>query len=221
MPSGTDRTSATTSMGMNRRSLFGTVVGLAAVAAGAGSAAAHTESDFVAVPAGSETTLTLRPTHGCGDSPTVEVRIRVPLEDAVAEPVDGWTEQAEPDDEGNTIVSWTGGELASDEHGEFPITFTAPDTVGELLVFPAIQHCANDEELAWIDGDPESEYPAPRILVLAADAEPAATLDDVADDAPGRDQLTAILDVDNPASSAPDSSPDSTTASTASTASTA
>lgn len=195
---------------MNRRHATAAAVFAASSAiAISGTAAAHTESDFVAVPAGSETTLTLRPTHGCGESPTVEVRIRAPFEDAVAEPVDGWTEQAEPDDDGNTIVSWTGGELPTDETGAFPITFTVPDTVGEVLVFPAIQRCENDEELAWIDGDPESEYPAPRILVLDADAEPAASLDEVADDAPGRDQLTAILDLDNP-DSTPDSAPSST-----------
>jgi hypothetical protein len=96
-------------------------------------------------------------------------------------------------------LTWSGGELPADEIGEFPITFTVPDTVGELLVFPAIQDCANGEELAWIDGDPESEYPAPRLLVLDADAEPAESIDDVAEDAPGRDLLTEVIeDVDNP-----------------------
>ncbi len=67
----------------------------------------------------------------------------------------------------------------------------------------------------WIDGDPESEFPAPRILVLDADAEPAESIDEVAEDAPGRDLLTAILDLDNPDGSVPDSSvPDSAPATT-------
>lgn len=211
--SGTEGPVATTSVSMNRHRplVAAAAVSVVSCTVGAGRVSAHTESDFVAVPAGSETTLTLRPTHGCGESPTVEVRIRAPFEDAIAEPVEGWTEHAEPDDEGNTIVSWTGGELPPDEAGAFPITFRVPDEVGELLVFPAIQHCANDEELAWIDGDPESEYPAPRILVLDADAEPAASLEDVAEDAPGRDQLTAILDLDNPDGSVPDGSVPATT----------
>ena len=52
--------------------------------------------------------------------------------------------------------------------------------------------------MAWIDGDPEGETPAPRILVLEAGSPSAATIDDVPADAPGRDQLTAIVDVDNP-----------------------
>ena len=67
-----------------------------------------------------------------------------------------------------------------------------------LLTFPAIQVCENGEELAWISGDPADEYPAPRVLVLPPGSEPAATLDDVPLDAPGRDQLVAVVDVDNP-----------------------
>jgi uncharacterized protein YcnI len=181
------------------------LVAIAWVATGASPATAHTASNIVAVPAGSEATVTLKPTHGCDDSPTVEVRIRAPLEGAEAVPVDGWTETAEADDEGNTILTWTDGSLPADETGEFPITFTAPDTVGEVLTFPSIQDCENGEELAWIDGDPEAEFPAPRLLILDADAEPAETIDDVPLDAPGRDQLVEMIDIDNPvASSVPE-----------------
>lgn len=162
-------------------------------------AGAHTDADLVAVPAGTEATLNLKPTHGCDGSPTVEVAIRAPLTGAVAGEVEGWTASTTDDGEGNTVAEWTGGTLPADQEGAFPITFTAPDSVGELLVFPSIQVCENGEELAWIDGDPASEYPAPRLLVLPADAEPAASIDDVAPDAPGRDQLAAIVDVDNPA----------------------
>jgi uncharacterized protein YcnI len=180
------------------RYLLFPVAGLVALSFAA-TASAHTDSDFVAVPAGSEATVRFKPTHGCGESPTVQVRVRAPLLDAEARPVDGWTESSEPDDEGNTVLTWSGGELPTDETGEFPITFIVPDTVGELLVFPAIQDCANDDELAWIDGDPESEYPAPRLLVLEAEAEPAEGLDDIADDAPGRELLTNVIeDIDNP-----------------------
>ena len=83
--------------------------------------------------------------------------------------------------------------------GAFPVEFTAPDTPGVLLTFPAIQVCENGEELAWISGDPADQYPAPRVLVLAAglraggDASTTCPLD-----APGRDQLVAVVDVDNP-----------------------
>jgi uncharacterized protein YcnI len=177
------------------------------VAVSATTVSAHTETELVAVPAGSEAIVKLRPTHGCGDSPTVEVRVLAPVADAEAVDVEGWEAFAEPygDADDQTVLTWTGGVLAADETGEFPVELLVPDTVGELLLFPAVQTCENGEELAWIDGDPESEFPAPRLLVLAADAEPAATLDDVPADAPGRELLTEVVDVDNPAASEPPS----------------
>ncbi len=162
-------------------------------------ALAHTEPDLIAVPAGSASTIHLKPTHGCGESPTVLVRIRAPFPDATAGDVEGWTATATPDGAaGNTVLEWAGGALPADVDGAFPVQFTAPDTVGTLLTFPAIQVCENGEELAWISGNPADEYPAPRVLVLPPGSEPAATLDDVPLDAPGRDQLVAVIDVDNP-----------------------
>ena len=161
-------------------------------------AAAHTEPSLVGVPAGADATVSLQPTHGCGESPTVTVRIRAPLPDASAGEVEGWTASSAPDGAGNSVLEWTGGSLPTDEEGAFPVTFVAPDEVGLLLTFPAIQVCANGEELAWIDGDPAGEYPAPRVLVLPPEYEPAETLDEVPLDAPGRDQLVQVIDVDNP-----------------------
>lgn len=160
--------------------------------------AAHTDTDLVGVPSATESTITLKPTHGCGESPTVAVRIRAPSADARAEEVDGWTATSTPDGAGNTVVEWTGGMLPTDEDGAFPVVFTAPDAPGLLLTFPAIQVCESGEELAWISGDPQDEFPAPRVLVLPPGSEPAETIDDVPLDAPGRDQLVAIVDVDNP-----------------------
>ncbi len=165
----------------------------------ASSASAHTDTDLVAVPAGEDTTVTFRPQHGCGDSPTIAVSVRVPVAGAAAEDVDGWSVSSTPDDQGRTVVEWTGGSLPPDQPGAFPIEFVAPDAVGELLTFPAVQTCANGEELPWISGDPASEFPAPRLLILAPGSQPAATIDDVPLDAPGRDQITAVVDVDNPA----------------------
>ncbi len=174
------------------------VAAVALVVAAPGSVLAHTEPDVVAVPAGAASVINLKPTHGCGESPTIAVRIRAPFPDATAGLVDGWTATATPDGEGNTVLEWTGNVLPADEEGAFPVEFTAPDTPGVLLTFPAIQVCENGEELAWISGDPADEYPAPRVLVLPAGSEPATTIDDVALDAPGRDQLVAVIDVDNP-----------------------
>jgi hypothetical protein len=162
-----------------------------------GAASAHTESEFVAVPAGDEVTINFAPTHGCSGSPTTGVSVRVPAPGATAGDVEGFTASAEPDGD-RTVLRWSGGLVPADQEGEFPITFTVPDTVGELLLFPTVQTCEVGE-IAWIDGDPAGEYPAVRILVLAAGSEAAHDIDEVPLDAPGRDLLTSIVDVDNPA----------------------
>ena len=185
------------------------VAGSAAIAVSS-SASAHTDTDLVAVPAGEDATVTFRPQHGCGDSPTIAVSVRAPVSGAQAEDVDGWTVSSTQDDQGRTVVEWSGGSLPPDQTGAFPIEFVAPDAVGELLTFPAVQTCANGEELAWISGDPATEFPAPRLLILAPGSPPAATVDDVALDAPGRDQITAVVDIDNPGSTTLTAAPEST-----------
>ena len=204
------------SMALTSRAVAALLVASTALLVGAGPVAAHTEPDLVGIPAGDEVTLMLRPTHGCDDAATVEVSARVPVAGATADAVDGWTASAVPDDAGNTVVTWTGGVLPSDETGAFPTTFTTPDTVGELLTFPFVQTCEDGAELAWISGDPADDYPAPRVLVLAAGSAPAATIDDVPADAPGRSLLVEIVDVDGteaPTTTAPDptTGPETTT----------
>lgn len=171
---------------------------LPVTANGMPAASAHTDPDVVAVPAGQEATVRLKPTHGCEGSPTVRVAIRAPVAGATAGDVEGWTSSSSPDSDDRTVLEWEGGPLPADQEGAFPVTFTAPDTPGELLTFPSVQECENGEELAWIDGDPNGEYPAPRLLILPPGAEPAETIDDVPQDAPGRDQLVAVVDIDNP-----------------------
>ena len=169
-------------------------------------ASSHTETSFVAVPAGEEATMAFQPTHGCGTSATVQVRVLAPVPDARPGEVEGWTASATPDGEGNTVIEWTGGLLPADQTGTFPVEFLVPDAVGALLAFPAIQRCENGEELAWIGTEPGDERPAPHVLVLPPGSAPAPTLDDVPLDAPGRDQLVALLqggDDDNPNAAAP------------------
>lgn len=182
-------------MTTRRSRLLASALTAAAVLAATSPAAAHTDSDLVAVPAGEEAVVRLKPTHGCGDSPTTEVAIRVPVTGARPVDVPGWTASATDDGAGRTVVEWKGGSLPVDQTGSFPVEFTAPGAVGNLLLFPAVQVCANGEELSWLSGDPAADYPAPRLLVLPPGSAPATTIDEVPADAPGRDQIAEIVAV--------------------------
>ena len=173
-------------------------------------ASAHTDSDFVAVPALETAQVTLKPTHGCDGSPTIEVATKTPVEGAEAVAVEGWSTSTTPDGDA-TILEWTGGSLPTDQIGEFPVRFTVPDRPGDLLTFPFVQVCDNGQELAWIDGDPGAAFPAPRLLVLPPGYDAAATIEDVPADAPGRNQLAEIVDVDNPAPTAASTTAPTTT----------
>lgn len=175
-------------------------------------AEAHTDSDVVAVPAGSEAVVILKPAHGCGDSPTVKVSTRVPVPEAYGGEVGDWLMVATGEGVDRTVITWSGSSLPADQEGAFPVHFTVPDTVGELVTLPFVQECADGTELAWISGDPGAEFPAPRVLVLAVGAAPAASIDELPADTPGRSLLAEIVDVDNavPSTTAP-AAPSTTT----------
>ena len=193
-------------MNTHRRALVGAAVATIGLAIAPAVASGHTEASAIAVPAGEEAAVAFAPEHGCGESPTIGIRIQAPVPDARAEAVEGWTATATPDGAGNTVLEWTGGLLPADQEGSFPVELLVPDAVGTLLAFPAIQRCENGEELAWIGTAPGDEYPAPQVLVLPPGSEPAATLDDVPADAPGRDLLVALL-----TNAAPDDDPSAPT----------
>jgi uncharacterized protein YcnI len=182
------------------RTLPKIVLSAAAVAVGAMAllpvpASAHADADVIAVAAGEQVTINFRPNHGCGASATNEVAVRVPVAGATGGAVEGWdAPTATEDGDGRTVVEWTGGSLPTEVTGAFPVTFTAPDKVGELLLFPSVQGCENGEELSWLNGDPESDNPSPRLLILAPGSPKAVSIDDVPQDAPGRELITAVID---------------------------
>lgn len=159
--------------------VLGALVGMASLLVllhGVPEASAPAEPDVIAMAAVGAATVTLKPNHGCGDAPSTKVSMRVPVSGARGGEVDGWMVSTSEDAEGRTIIDWTGGSLPSEQIGAFPIELTAPATPGAILTFPFIQECANGEELAWIDGDPSAEYPAPRLLILPPGSEDSANL---------------------------------------------
>jgi uncharacterized protein YcnI len=179
-----------------RRIATGMLVTTVAAIAPAAIASAHTETDVVAVPAGSTATVTFEPEHGCGDSPTVDMKVQAPVAGATAIDKAGWKASSTADASGNTVLEWSGGSQPAHEPGAFQVRFTVPDKVGTLLAFPAVQTCANGAQETWIETDAGADQPAPQLLVLAAGSQPAATIDDVPEDAPGRDQLAALAAAD-------------------------
>ena len=108
----------------------------ACTVAAPGAALAHTEPDLIAVPAGSASTVHLKPTHGCGESPTVARPHPRPLPRRHRRRRRGVDGHGTPDGAGNTVLEWTGGPLPADEDGAFPVQFTAPDTAGAAADVP-------------------------------------------------------------------------------------
>lgn len=124
--------------------------------------------------------------HGCGGTPTLNVRVRIPdgVTSAKPQPKPGWTmtikrtKLAKPIDAGHgrTIdevvseVAWTGGSLADNEFDEFKIMMKLPDRPGATLYVPVVQECKEGVH-RWIEipdaGKPAKDLkePAPALLL--------------------------------------------------------
>lgn len=133
--------------------------------------------------------------HGCGNQPTVKVRVVLPEGFYAAQPQAkaGWiidtingeyensyTHHGQTLTSGVKEVTWSGGELPSDLFDEFIVAGQIGSFHKETtLVFNSYQTCANGVELAW-DQAPSGEhhqhgskYPAPVLKVMAQEAEKA------------------------------------------------
>lgn len=167
---------------------------LAATLAIAPSAAAHVTVSPGEAAAGGYALLEFTVPHGCEESPTTSIAVKVPdgINAATPEAVPGWTvakrmQTLDPpvdDGHGGTYaervdtVTWTGGPLAPDQLTRFALSVRMPDAPGETLGWPVVQTCEQGET-GWIevaaDGeDPEAlEHPAPLVTLTAAEGEDA------------------------------------------------
>jgi uncharacterized protein YcnI len=103
------------------------------------------------------------------DVPTVRISVQLPEGLEVRfQPKPGWERT-----QSGRVVTLSGGEIAPDEFDEFGLSFQVPNTPGETLSFPATQTYANGKVVRWI-GAPESDEPAPTLMVEAAESEQAA-----------------------------------------------
>src|SRR6476659_5927476 len=116
----------------------------AAVLAGVALAAAHIETNPPAVQAGTQATVGFVVEHGCGESNTTGMDIKLPagITDATASKP-GWTVTV-----ADGVVRFSGGDLDHDTEDTFDISFTAPTTTG-FVSFPTVQ-ISGDTEQPWL-----------------------------------------------------------------------
>ena len=130
------------------------------------SASAHVTLEGRQAPADSYYKAVLNVPHGCKESPTVRIRVRIPegVISVKPQPKQGWklaitrVKLAKPIDAGHGLtitetvseVSWSGGELANEHFDEFRFTMKLPDRPGATLYFPVVQDC-RDGVHRWIE----------------------------------------------------------------------
>lgn len=138
----------------------------------------------------------LRVGHGCGDSPTVALRVSIPegVISAKPQPKPGWTLQidkvplAKPiTSEGGaqvtervSAITWL-GKLPVDQFDQFGLSLKLPGIAGPLY-FPTVQRCEKGEN-AWITIPPSPEQwhresrPAPMLMLQPEEpARPAGSM---------------------------------------------
>lgn len=148
---------------------------------------AHVTLEQKEAPVGASYKAVLRVPHGCGDSPTVRITVRIPEGVIAVKPMvkPGWKIAVKKGDyaksyayfhgatfsHGVKEVTWSGGRLPNDFYDEFVFAaFIAGELpAGQTLYFPVVQNCAKGAH-HWVDppaadGKPAKE-PAPGVKLV-------------------------------------------------------
>jgi uncharacterized protein YcnI len=143
-------------------------------------AEAHVTLQPNEAPEGAYTVLDVRVPNESEGENTTKVAVQFPegFGDVSYQAVPGWSVEViheklkkpvQTDDgpvtEGVKEVIFSGGKLAPGQFQDFPLSVQIPGKAGEELTFKAVQTYDNGEVVRWI-GAPESEHPAPQVLVL-------------------------------------------------------
>jgi uncharacterized protein YcnI len=141
-------------------------------------AQAHVTLQPNEAPEGAYTVLDVRVPNESDSENTTKVAVQFPegFGDVSFQAVPGWNVKVihqklkkpiQTDDgpvtEGVREVIFSGGKLAPGEFQDFPLSVQIPGKAGEELTFKAVQTYGN-EVVRWI-GAPETEHPAPQVLV--------------------------------------------------------
>ena len=175
-----------------KKLLTSTVAASLYLIAAQSSANAHIIIENMEGKAGYNDMLTLIIPHGCGLSPTTQVRMKIPdgIKFAVPYKGDGWNVditkrkidkpiagEGGPVTEVPDEIIWKGNSLPSEQLGLFRFMAGLPNTPGKVLYFKTIQVCGDTEE-RWIDThDNDEEYwrvwlhktPAPFAVLVEPD----------------------------------------------------
>lgn len=119
-----------------------------------------------AVPLGDGTVeLTITFDHSCDASPTVELDVEVPdgAEIVSGTGPDGWT--ATPQ---GTRVVFAGPGIGNQAGPRFTVVARLTGSVGQTLLFPTRQTCADGGGYDWTDSSESEERPAPRLIATEA-----------------------------------------------------
>jgi uncharacterized protein len=150
-------------------------------------AEAHVTLQPNEAPEGAYTVLDVRVPNETDSANTTEVAVQLPegFGDVSYQAVPGWQVKVvhdklkkpiETDDgpvtEGVSEVIFSGGKLPPGEFQDFPLSVQIPGKAGEELTFKAVQTYDNGEVVRWI-GAPETEHPAPQVLVTPPQEEGA------------------------------------------------
>jgi uncharacterized protein len=141
-------------------------------------AGAHVTLQPNEAPEGAYTVLDVRVPNESDSENTTKVAVKFPegFGDVSYQPVPGWKVEVvhdklkkpiQTDDgpitEGVKEVVFSGGKLPPGEFQDFPLSVQIPGKAGEELTFKAVQ-TYEGEVVRWI-GAPETEHPAPQVLV--------------------------------------------------------
>jgi uncharacterized protein YcnI len=146
-------------------------------------AQAHVTLQPNEAPAGGFTVLDVRVPNERDDANTTKIDVKFPpgFAEVSYQAVPGWqvkvikeklANPVQTDDgpvtEGVSEIVWSGGSIAPGQFQDFPLSVQIPDEAGKALTFKALQTYDNGEVVRWI-GPPESEEPAPQVMVTAAE----------------------------------------------------
>lgn len=160
-----------------RRALAALIMVLAlAVPAGAG---AHVRLLPQEVPAGTFTVLDVNVPNESRDRATTKVEVRFPPGFAYVlhQPIAGWSVDVKMASDRVSRVIWTaqreGAGIKPEQFEDFPIGLEVPGRLGETLTFKALQTYEGGEVVRWVGG-PNSQAPAPQLVVADSEGEQAA-----------------------------------------------